>query len=93
MIKAKHPIREAVASLSSNGRIYYVNAIEWWHELTAMLFEHGFLPRFEDSPVFYNNEGVGVVIIEDDGVEAGRIRYTYYRMPETGHWEIICYVT
>lgn len=93
MIKAKDPMREEVANLSTGSAVYYVNAIEWWHELTAVLFRSGYLPRFEDSPVFHNNEGRGIVVIEEDGEEVGRVLYTYYKMPQSGNWEIVCYVT
>ena len=82
---------EKVAGLSSGE--YYANAVEWWHELTAELFHEGWLPRFEDCPVFHNDEGTGMVIIEENGEEMGRVRYTYYHMPQSGNWEIVCYVT
>lgn len=88
-IQAQSPVRNAVSSLSSGA--YYERPRHWWEKLCDTLQKYGYDLNDDDFPVFYSEEGRGSVSISKEGEEAGRVIFTWYRMPSF-NWEIICYL-
>jgi hypothetical protein len=92
MLIRNHELREAVAQLSTGNRPnqYYDNVSDWWQQLVAILLSHGHKPTFPEGPSVHNDEGRGHIHLEGtDSVVA----WTWYRMPVSSRWEIVCYLT
>ena len=92
MIKSRSSVREDISSISSS-RYYYDEISHWWRKLTEVLAKHGYTPE-GGCPTCYNNEGWALVRILSGGKPTGYcVRYSWYRMPVSGRWEVVNYVT
>jgi hypothetical protein len=91
-IPQKHPLRNAVASLSSEGvGTYYSQLHYWWGRVQHTLKEGGFpLERREDDPpIVYGVEGRWILPL---GGTNTRLCVYVYRMP-SGNYEVVNYLT
>ena len=82
--QGKIMLSESVAKLSSGH--YYDTVEEWYLKLTEVLNAHDIVP--DPLPTIHGDEGRGYIDTDD----LRRVFFTWYKMPETGHWEIICYM-
>lgn len=92
LIQARHPVRKKIASLSSgNGpHTYYDEVSHWWDKAVEILTEAGIPPMFGDCPSVYNEGGRATVSLHDTDT---MLHWTWYRMPVSRRWEIVCYLT
>lgn len=89
-IPARHPLRNAVAKLSSGQ--YYDEISHWFFAVRSIIRSHNFACD-SDCPKVYNNEGYShLQFFNPKTGEEYRICWTWYRM-SSFKWEIICYVT
>ncbi len=96
-IRSDHPIRGAVASLSSGG--YYSSIPQWWEKVTSLLRDNGTPPmRGDEPPQLYGVRGGWLLPLQ--GVVETHLRVSIYRMPgggtypiHLGGYEIICYLS
>ena len=77
-------LREKISNLSSSP--YYQLIEDWYAHLTKVL--KGF--TLDPLPTITTTIGNAHIKILES---TRQIYFTWYQMPETGHWEIICYLT
>lgn len=70
----------------SSGQYYYTLE-QWYEKLTKTLTEEGCTPG--PMPEVKINKGHD--FIEYSGRESGKIFFTWYKLQESGFWEIVCY--
>jgi len=77
-------LSELIAELSTGA--YYNSIEEWFLKLTKVLSTYDIGPN--PLPTIHTDNGNGFILTNS----SNKIYFTWYKMPETGHWEIICYL-
>ena len=79
-------LTEAISELSSSPT--YERIEDWYKRLKLTLASFDF--EIGPLPDIHTNEGAGYIEIIDISPV---IYFTWYRMDQSGRWEIICYLT